>query len=162
VLVSTDKACEPENVYGRTKALAEDIFRTAYAYAPHGPVFSIVRYGNVAGSTGSVIPIWRQAMAEGRSCEIRDPDATRFWMSCQQAVDFVLEAVSQGKPGELRVPTLPAYRLGDLAAAMGVREYECTALGSGEKMHESMLPGQPSNVARRMTINEIKEALKNV
>lgn len=162
VLVSTDKACEPTTVYGRTKALAEDVFRTAIAYAPHGPTFTIVRYGNVAGSTGSVIPVWRQAMAEGRSCEIRDPDATRFWMTREQAVDFVLDAVANGAPGELRVPALPAYRLGDLALAMDVPAFHFTALVDGEKAHESMLPGQPSNLARRMTHDELVEGLRHV
>lgn len=162
VLVSTDKACEPTTVYGRTKALAEDIFRTARAYAPHGPIFTTVRYGNVAGSTGSVIPVWRQAMAEKRPCEIRDPDATRFWMTRNEAVDFVLDAVEFGLPGELRVPGLPAYRLGDLAVAMGVRDYCFTALVDGEKRDESMLPGQPSNLARRMTVEELEEGLKHV
>lgn len=162
VLVSTDKACEPTTVYGRTKALAEDIFRTAHSYAPHGPTFGVVRYGNVAGSTGSVIPIWRQAMAEGRECEVRDPDATRFYMTREQAVDFVLDAMYSNQPGELYVPKLPAYRLGDLAVAMGVKACRFTALGNGEKQHESMLPGEPSNLARRMTIQELKEALKTV
>lgn len=163
VLVSTDKACEPTTVYGRTKAMAEDIFRTAHSYVgSHGPTFSIVRYGNVAGSTGSVIPIWRERMATGQPCEIRDPDATRFWMTRQQAVDFVLAAMDTAQPGELRVPDLPAYRLGTLAAAMGLKEYRITSLLDGEKAHESMLPGQPSNLARRMGVEELQEALRFV
>lgn len=163
VLVSTDKACEPTTVYGRTKAMAEDIFRTAHHYAGGSlPLFAAVRYGNVAGSTWSVIPIWRERIAKGEVCEIRDPDATRFWMTRQQAVEFVLDALLHARPGELRTPELPAYRLGDLAVAMGVRRYEISALGQGEKAHESMLPGQPSNLARRMTYDELVEALQHV
>lgn len=165
VLVSTDKACEPTTTYGLTKAMAERVFLTAHHYAGGSlPAFAVVRYGNVWGSTGSVIPIWRERIAKGEVCEIRDPDATRFWMTRQEAVEFVLDAVKGSNSGELRTPDLPAYRLGDLAAAMGVHEHEyrVTALGQGEKPHESMLPGQPSNLARRMTVQELTEALQHV
>ena len=159
VLVSTDKACEPTTVYGRTKAIAEDIFRTAHAYAGNtGTTFRAVRYGNVAGSTGSVIPIWRTAMAEGKPCELRDPEATRFWMTRTEAVEFVLRALHRVEETVL-VPILPAYRLGDLAAAMGVHYVRITQLAEGEKQHESMLPRQSSDQARRMKVKELREAL---
>lgn len=165
VLVSTDKACEPTTVYGISKAGAEAIFRCARHYAgADGPIFTTVRYGNVAGSTGSVIPVWREQIEKGEPCEIRDPDATRFWMTRLEAVEFVLQALEHGEQGELRVPTLPAYRLGDLAVAMGLRPsmLRFTKLVDGEKQHEVMLPGEPSNLARRMTIREIEEALQDV
>lgn len=162
VLVSTDKACEPTTVYGRTKAIAEDIFRTAHAYAGNtGTTFRVVRYGNVAGSTGSVIPTWRAAMAEGKPYEIRNPEATRFWMTRGAAVAFVLRALHTSTD-ELLVPVLPAYRLGDLAEAMRMPAPLLTRLTAGEKLHESMLPGRSSEHARRMSIGELREELARV
>ena len=165
VLVSTDKACEPTTVYGRTKAIAEDIFRTAHAYAGNtGTTFRVVRYGNVAGSTGSVIPTWRAAKAAGKPYELRNPEATRFWMTRAQAVEFVFGALYADLYADSGpfVPTLPAYRLGDLAAAMDMPAPRHTQLVDGEKLHESMLPGEPSNLAPRLHIDELRRELKRV
>jgi UDP-N-acetylglucosamine 4,6-dehydratase len=163
VLVSTDKACEPTTTYGYTKAVAEAIMRNAHAYAGSSITqFAVVRYGNVAGSTGSVIPMWRENILQNKVCEIRDPDVTRFWMTRTEAVDFVLDALETARQGETRVPTLPAYRLGDLAVAMGVEQFRLTSLPNGEKKHESMEPGKPSNLARRMDREELERELANV
>jgi len=159
VFVSSDKACEPANLYGATKFMGEGL-----VLAPRGelmPRCVVVRYGNVAGSTGSVIPIWRRALEQGQAVRLTDWNATRFWMTRDQAVDFVINAAVHGQNGDLLVPDLPAYMLGDLALAMGV-EYEVTRLTPGEKRHESMRAGESSNDARRMSVAELREALLHV
>lgn len=161
VLLSTDKACNATTTYGKTKAMAEDIFIGAQHYAgAHGTRFTVCRYGNVAGSTGSVIPTWR-AM-RGRTVNVTDPKATRFYMTLQQAVDLVSRALREGKQGELLMPTdLPAYSVGDLAQAMDM-DYRVTGLMPNEKAHEEMWPGWTSDKARRMSVDEIREALRHV
>lgn len=162
VLLSTDKACQPCNTYGLSKALAEKIFLTASHYAgENGTRFAVTRYGNIAGSTGSVIPTWRALLEKTDTVPVTDPDATRFWMYRKEAVDLVLETIKSMQGGELRIPTLPAYRLGDLAAAMGAK-VRITGMAGNEKKHEEMRPGESSEDARRMSIEEIKEALNHV
>ena len=162
VALSTDKACEPTNTYGRTKALAEDIFLSANATrGKNDPIYAVCRYGNVAGSTGSVIPTWQRALEQARVVNLTDPECTRFWMTLRQAVELVMQTVETMRGGELVVPGLPAYRLGDLAEAMGV-SYTVTGLGAGEKLHESMRPGQTSEMATRMSVMDLQEALCDV
>ncbi len=171
LFVSTDKAVEPLNCYGATKLLAEMLFLNAartVGAAGIGPKFTAVRYGNVAGSTGSVIPTWRADLAAGRRILITNPDATRFWLTAEQAVALVLQGL-EAPAGSLLVPELPAYRLGDLLMALlpeAPPQVEILdAMGPGEKLHESLLsehePGGPkvSNRARRMTIDELKMEL---
>lgn len=155
VALSSDKACEPSNCYGATKLVSEKLFLAANnARGANGPIFAVCRYGNVSGSTGSVIPRWRSE----RVVTMTDPECTRFWMTLDQAVELVRSTADRMKGGELAIPHLPAYRLGDLADAMGV-VYVVTGLTTGEKMHESMCPGQSSENARRMSVEELKEAL---
>lgn len=162
VALSTDKACQPVNCYGASKLAAEKLFLAANNSSGElGPRFAVVRYGNVAGSTGSVIPTWRRALEEDRTVEMRHPEATRFWMSVQHAVDLVLRTAMTMVGGELVIPDLPAYRLEDLATAMGVR-YEVTRLLLGEKLHESMRPGEDSASARRMSVDELRSELAHV
>ena len=162
VLLSTDKACQPCNTYGLSKALAEKIFLTASHYAgENGTRFAVTRYGNIAGSTGSVIPTWRALLEKTDTVPVTDPEATRFWMYRQEAVDLVLETIKSMQGGELRIPTLPAYRLGDLAEAMGAK-VSITGMAGNEKKHEEMSLGYSSEYARRMSIEEIKEALNHV
>ena len=161
VYVSSDKACEPKNAYGASKLMGEKLIMGAQkARGERGPIYSIVRYGNVAGSTGSVIPTWRTAMAQNQFIGLSDPDATRYWMTIEEAVMLVLDTAATSHGGEIRVPELPAYRLGDLAEAMGLIEPEIVGLGRGEKAHERMLEDGPnSEQARRMTLQELKEGL---
>lgn len=159
VFVSTDKAFQPANLYGASKFLAEGL-----VLAPRGdllPRCCVVRYGNVAGSTGSVIPVWRKAQREGRRLWLTDPDCTRFWMTRAQAADFVLYAAACSNPQGLMVPDLPAFRLGDLAGVMGVQA-DVIGLQPGEKLHESMDAGNSSDTARRMSVDDLREALCHV
>jgi len=162
VALSTDKACEPVNAYGASKLASEKLFLAANnARGARGPLFAVTRYGNVAGSTGSVIPTWRRAMDHGWPVRLTQPDATRFWMTLGEAVELVLETAIGMVGGELQIPDLPAYQLRDLARAMGV-QYHVAGLGPGEKLHESMRPGFTSADARRMSVDELQEALTHV
>jgi UDP-N-acetylglucosamine 4,6-dehydratase len=162
VALSSDKAFDPKNAYGASKFLAEKLFLAANNdRGANGPTFAVTRYGNVAGSTGSVIPTWRAAQARGEIVVMRDPEATRFWMTLDEAVQLVVDTARTMRGGELAIPDLPAYRLGDLAEAMGV-SYMVTGLELGEKQHESMAEGKSSDKARRMSVAELKEALAHV
>ena len=168
VALSTDKAYQPVSPYGYSKAMAESLFLQAnHMTAKDGPRFAVTRYGNVAGSTGSVIPIWREMIAAGATeVPVTDPQVTRFWMTMDQAVDLVLQAVNAldpeyAIPKAPFIPTLPAYQLGDLARAMGVGMV-VGKLPDWEKPHESMSEGNCSRTANRMTIDELRDALKHV
>lgn len=164
VALSTDKAFQPISPYGQSKALAESLFLAANnARGATGPIFSVTRYGNVAGSEGSVIPIWREKMlASGMNVvPISDPECTRFWMTMDEAIELVLKTIRTMEGGELVVPTLPAYRLGDLAKAMDAGGV-IHGLPPHEKLHESMEAGKPSNEARRLSVDELKGLLKEL
>jgi len=167
IALSTDKACAPENAYGASKLLMEKIVLGANnARGAYGPIFAVTRYGNVAGSTGSVIPTWRSAIQANRPLYLTDPEATRFWMTLKQAIDLVLNTATKMQGGELVIPELPAYRLGDLLEAMTPRHPEnlkTIGLTKGEKRHERMKEDGPdSSQVRRMTVDELREALKSV
>ena len=163
VYISSDKACQPLNAYGASKLMGEKLVLGAHnARGRHGPIFSACRYGNVAGSTGSVIPTWSAALRTGTGgITMTDGDATRFWMTIDQAVALVLDVAETSPGGKLHVPDLPAYRLGDLARAMDLpRPIRVTGLRPGEKPHERMLEDGPdSSQVRRMTIDELREGL---
>ncbi len=159
VLVSTDKAVAPRSPYGDTKALAESIFCAANAhYGAAGSLYSVVRYGNVWGSNGSVVPIWRDICRSGAIGHITDPECTRFFITLPQAVDFVLRAIEEMRGGEIFTPDLPAYRLGDVwKAIFGFYSSAQIGLPKHEKLHEQMeLDGPASNEVRRMSVEEIK------
>ena len=139
--LSSDKAVNPLNLYGATKLCAEKLVLAANSYrGTTGPVFSCVRYGNVAGSRGSVIPVWRGQLAAGESIIITDPDMTRFWMSLPESVALVLFALRNMNGGEVYVPKLPSFRLGSLAEAMLFDHATKTVgLRKGEKIHETLI-----------------------
>lgn len=145
VALSTDKACNPVNAYGASKLMAEKLVLAAHnARGRGGPIFASTRYGNVAGSRGSVIPVWVAAIARGEPLKVTDPAMTRFWMTLDEAVRLVVWTLSHAEGGELVVPALPAYQLGDLAAAIGATVgrgpgLDVTGLRPGEKMHEAMI-----------------------
>lgn len=160
IFLSSDKAHKPVSPYGLTKATAEFLFLEANNMRGwDGPLFSVCRYGNVWNSTGSVVPVWRSLIAAGKTrVPVTDPDCTRFFMRLREAVDLVVQTHDTMKGGEVKVPSLPAYRLGDLAAAMGV-EMDIIGLPYWEKRHESMAEGNSSDKARRMLVGELKRAL---
>jgi len=162
VFLSTDKAYAPISPYGCSKALAEQLFLASNnMYGVRGPRFAVTRYGNVAGSTGSVIPVWRDAIANKREIRVTDPECTRFWMYMHEAVGLVIDTIVT-MPANPVIPKLPAYRLGDLAMAMGINNYVKTGLGSYEKLHESMADGNSSDIARRLSVQELAGMLAHV
>lgn len=163
VALSSDKAFEPVSPYGTSKAFAESLFLAANnTRGWGGPIFAVVRYGNVWGSTGSVVPTWQKIIALAShhkpTVPVTDPECTRFFMTMQEAVELVLNTIFEMKGGEINIPTLPAYRLGDLAEAMGA-EMKIIGLPAYEKRHESMAAGNSSDTARRMTVDELRNAL---
>lgn len=160
VFLSTDKAFQPVSPYGMSKALAESVWLAANV--THGGTrFAVTRYGNVAGSTGSVIPRWRLMLDCGAlSVPVTDPNCTRFYMTIDQAVRLVEDTIER-MPLTPVIPTLPAFRLGDLAEAMGAA-MDIRGLPEHEKLHEGMDFGNTSDVARRMSVEELREALRYV
>ncbi|MFZ4515062.1 MAG: UDP-N-acetylglucosamine 4,6-dehydratase (inverting) [Acidimicrobiia bacterium] len=140
VALSTDKACNPVNLYGATKLCAEKLFVQGNAYAAQFDTrLACVRYGNVIGSRGSVVPLFREQARQGR-LTITDEQMTRFWLTLDQAVDLVMFAIGSMHGGEIFVPKIPSVRVTDLAAAVapGV-PYEITGIRPGEKLHETLL-----------------------
>lgn len=161
VALSSDKAYQPISPYGQTKALMESLFLSANnMYGLEGPKYVVTRYGNVFGSTGSVIPIWREQLNRGDTVTVTDPECTRFFMTINQAVDLVLDALMK-TPSRVLIPSLPACRLGDVATAMGAK-MKITGLPDWEKKHESMGENNSSDTATRMTVDELRKALKYV
>jgi len=141
VALSTDKASSPINLYGATKLCADRMFVSGNHYAAaYETRFSVVRYGNVMGSRGSVIPFFRRLAAEGASLPITDMRMTRFWITLPQAVQFVLESFDLMVGGELYVPRIPSMRVSDLAQAVapGSPMHEI-GVRPGEKLHEEMI-----------------------
>ena len=144
VFISSDKAAAPLNLYGKTKACGEALWLAANAYSGGAlPMFSAVRYGNVAGSTGSVIPLWRACKHSGKPMLLTDPDATRFWFTAAGAVELVLSTLETMHGGELIVPELPSFRLGDLASALDGTVQQVGAR-NGDKSHEAMIAEEES------------------
>jgi len=138
--LSTDKAVNPVNLYGATKLCAEKVFVQANAYAGAQEThFSCARYGNVVGSRGSVIPVFLEQRRRGR-ITITDPRMTRFWLTLEQGVRFVIRAVEQMHGGEIFVPKIPSMRLVDLAEAVAPGcAVEYIGIRPGEKVHEVLL-----------------------
>jgi FlaA1/EpsC-like NDP-sugar epimerase len=163
--LSSDKAFQPISPYGQSKALGESLLLAANnMHGKRGPMFAAVRYGNVWNAQGSVVPKWLTAMRRGQVVNVTDPDCTRFFMTIGQAVTMVWELSMRMKGGELDIPEwLPAYRLGDLMEAMAPGcFYKTVGLPEFEKKHESMRAGLSSDLARRMTVEELREHLANV
>jgi len=157
--LSSDKAFEPISPYGTSKAFAESLLIAANnSRGNSGPHFSVVRYGNVWRSTGSVVPTWETILKAGDTVPVTDPECTRFFMTMSEAVDLVLKTAKNAPGGSIAIPTLPAYRLGDLAMAMGAK-MNVIGLPAYEKRHESMGPGNSSDKARRMSVAELKSIL---
>jgi FlaA1/EpsC-like NDP-sugar epimerase len=139
VLVSTDKAVKPVNLYGMTKGMAEKIWLDPEAELE--TIFAVVRYGNVIGSRGSVVPYFRQLIKEKKPLPITHPEMTRFLITLGQATELVFRATEDSKGGEVYVPDLPACNIVDLAKAMGGERYPLKYVGirPGEKIHECLI-----------------------
>ena len=149
VALSTDKAVNPINLYGGTKLVSDKLFIAANAYSgANGTIFSVVRYGNVAGSRGSVIPIWKKIIKNGgKELGVTDMRMTRFWITLEEGVELVFKALKESRGGETYISKIPSFHIGDLALAMcpdaivkeiGIRE--------GEKLHEVMVTRDDSRL----------------
>lgn len=145
VFVSTDKACSPINTYGACKFVAERIFADSnQSKGSARTIFTIVRYGNVLESTGSVIPFFTEKIKRGNSIPLTNEQMTRFIISPQQAVDLIVSAIRYGKGGEIFVPKLPAFRIVDLIEILKEKykaknPVELVGIRPGEKIHEYMI-----------------------
>lgn len=142
IALSTDKAASPVNLYGASKLASDKIFVAANNLSGSiGTRFSVVRYGNVLGSRGSVIPFFRKLIDEGAdSLPITDLEMTRFWITLQQGVDFVLSCLALMKGGEIFVPKIPSMKITDLARHMAPDlEQRVVGIRPGEKIHETLI-----------------------
>ena len=150
VALSTDKAVNPVNLYGATKMVSDKLFIAANAYAgAKNTQFSVVRYGNVSGSRGSVIPFFKTLIDEGETTlPITDMRMTRFWITLDEAVDLVIKAIDEARGGELFIHKCPSFKVTDLAKAMlpGC-ELEDVGIRPGEKLHEVMITAEDSRSA---------------
>lgn len=142
IALSTDKACSPINLYGTSKLASDKIFVAANHLAgADGTRFSVVRYGNVVGSNGSVVPFFRKLLRGGTDhLPITHPEMTRFWITLEQGVNFVLSCLEAMHSGEIFVPKIPSMRIIDLAKCMAPNlEHKVVGIRPGEKLHEAMI-----------------------
>ena len=160
LLISSDKAAGgPLNLYGATKMCAERLVMAANAYSGGRnpkPIFAAVRYGNVAGSTGSAVHVWRKQAADGQPLTITDADMTRFWWSARQAVEWTASVVENMEPGCVYVPIIPSVCMLDIARCVaqeagewiGIHPwYVETGIRPGEKLHEVLVSGEEMGMA---------------
>lgn len=149
IALSTDKAVNPINLYGATKLAADKLFVAANHLAGGtNPLFSVVRYGNVVGSRGSVVPLFQQLVRDGATeIPITDPRMTRFWITLPQGIDFVLKSFERMWGGEIFVPKIPSMTMLDLAETLapGV-PIKIIGIRPGEKLHEVMCPPESSHL----------------
>ena len=147
--LSTDKAANPINLYGASKLASDKIFIAANNLSGSvGTRFAVVRYGNVVGSRGSVVPLFRKLVAEGAdSLPITDPRMTRFWITLQQGVNFVVSAIAMMRGGEIFVPKIPSMRMVDLARCLAPHlPTRAVGIRPGEKLHEVMVTEDDSRL----------------
>lgn len=143
IALSTDKAASPINLYGATKLASDKLFVAANNMVGAAfPRFSVVRYGNVVGSRGSVVPFFKKRVDEGaEDIPITDPEMTRFWITLQQGVNLVMDGFERMYGGEIFVPKIPSIRITDLAEAIAPDlPHRLIGIRPGEKMHEQMIP----------------------
>ncbi|MCG3085215.1 UDP-N-acetylglucosamine 4,6-dehydratase (inverting) [Anoxybacillus sp. LAT_35] len=140
IALSTDKACSPVNLYGATKLASDKLFIAANSYVGEKETrFSVVRYGNVVGSRGSVVPFFKKIRSTGK-LPITDERMTRFWITLDQGVQFVLDSLQRMRGGEIFVPKIPSMKVVDLAKAIAPEcEIEIVGIRPGEKLHEAMI-----------------------
>jgi UDP-N-acetylglucosamine 4,6-dehydratase (inverting) len=152
IALSTDKAVNPINLYGATKLVAEKIFTAANAYSGGKARFSSVRYGNVIGSRGSVIPLFMKLKQAGiKEFTITDERMTRFWIMFEQAVDLVITALKESEGGEVFVPSIPSMKITDLAKAIKPDcTFKFTGIRPGEKLHENLISYDESRNTKKV------------
>ncbi len=139
IALSTDKAVNPANLYGATKLCSDKIFVAGNAYSQDKTIFSIVRYGNVVGSRGSVVPIYKK-LKDTDEIPITDERMTRFWITLDQGINFVLDMLEIMKGGEIFVPKIPSMRVVDLAKALKPNcKIKVIGIRPGEKIHETLI-----------------------
>lgn len=150
VAVSTDKAVSPVNLYGATKLVAEKIFIAANAYGGARVKFSVVRYGNVVGSRGSVIPLFLKLKKRGlKEFPITDEHMTRFWISLEEGADLVIKALENAEGGEVFVPKIPSMKIVDLARAIEPDcKFKIINIRPGEKVHETLISEDEARKAK--------------
>ena len=149
IALSTDKAANPINLYGATKLASDKLFVAANNMAGANPTrFSVVRYGNVVGSRGSVVPFFKKLISEGsKELPITHLDMTRFWITLQAGVDFVLKNFERMQGGEIFVPKIPSTRITDLATSLAPKlKQRVIGIRPGEKLHEIMCPFDDSHL----------------
>lgn len=147
IALSTNKAVNPVNLYGATKLVSDKLFISGNAYVgDKDTLFSVVRYGNVSGSRGSVIPFFKSLLDQNKNViPITDSRMTRFWITLDEAVDLVIKAINEAKGGELYVKKCPSFKVTDLAKAMNDKcEFEYVGIRPGEKLHEVMITEEDS------------------
>jgi len=149
IALSTDKAANPVNLYGATKLASDKLFVAANnMVGSEIPRFAVVRYGNVVGSRGSVVPFFQKLVEDGvKVLPVTDEKMTRFWITLQQGVDFVLKNFERMQGGEIFVPKIPSVRITDLVKAVAPgHSYEVVGIRPGEKLHETMCPRDDSHL----------------
>jgi len=149
IALSTDKAVNPVNLYGATKLCSDKLFIAGnHLSGRDGVGFSVVRYGNVVGSRGSVVPLFRRLRKSGK-LPITDPRMTRFWITIEQGASFLTRCLGIMRGGEVFVPKIPSMRITDLAQAMAPEcEQEIIGIRPGEKLHECMIPHDEARLTR--------------
>ncbi len=163
VFISTDKAADPANVMGSTKALGEKLVTNAYYYKGHKKtIFACVRFGNVLGSDGSVVPIWKKQIEKGGPVTINDPDMRRFFMSIPQAAKLTLDALKYSQVNEIFVLKMPFMKIGDLAEVM-INELAPKYGHSPEKMERKIIGKREGEkvIEKLMTEEEAQNAYEN-
>lgn len=157
VALSTDKAVNPVNLYGGTKLVSDKLFIAANAYGGNTTTFSVVRYGNVAGSRGSVIPFFHNLIETGATeLPITDMRMTRFWITLPEAVNLVIKALQNAKGGETFISKIPSFKVSDLATAMAPNLAQIeVGIREGEKLHEVMVPSADSACAYEYEYNYV-------
>lgn len=153
IALSTDKAANPINLYGASKLASDKIFCAAFHLAgAQGPRFAVVRYGNVIGSRGSVIPLFQQLVAEKADyLPITDPEMTRFWITLEQGINFVLSSFALMRGAEVFIPRLPSMRIADLVATLAPQmPTKVIGMRPGEKLHEILLTADDARLALAM------------
>lgn len=149
IALSTDKACSPINLYGATKLASDKLFCSANNLSgADNTIFSVARYGNVVGSRGSVVPFFKRLLREGASfLPITDKRMTRFWISLEDGVDFVLKSFERMHGGEIFIPKIPSMRITELAHAIAPNlEQKIIGIRPGEKLHELMISKDDSHL----------------